>query len=143
MSQEPKKAKMESPELKAAEAETIANAVAGPMYYSFTFEVSGRVQGTPQTANKFFQRVATTFLQGVHFRRATKVIADNFGVTGWVRNDPSGTVEGYAEGYVGAVAMVKKFLAAEGTARSHVTQVVFKEEVAIHKRHFTEFTIRH
>ncbi len=37
-------------------------------------------------------------VQGVFFRRNTKIQAGNLGLTGWVRNLPDGTVEVVAEG---------------------------------------------
>ncbi|MEQ9306708.1 MAG: acylphosphatase [Marinoscillum sp.] len=37
-------------------------------------------------------------VQGVFFRASTKNEADNLGVTGWVRNEPDGTVMIHAEG---------------------------------------------
>jgi len=37
-------------------------------------------------------------VQGVFFRRTTVLVAQNLGVTGWVRNNPDGSVEVVAEG---------------------------------------------
>ena len=37
-------------------------------------------------------------VQGVCFRMETKRAAQNFGVNGWVRNNPDGSVEGVYEG---------------------------------------------
>ncbi|HJT24208.1 MAG TPA: acylphosphatase [bacterium] len=49
------------------------------MFNAFTGTVHGRVQG-------------------VGFRYFTKRVADDLGLTGWVRNLPDGTVEVYASG---------------------------------------------
>lgn len=37
-------------------------------------------------------------VQGVWFRQSTKDIADKYGVTGWVRNNPDHSVEAIFEG---------------------------------------------
>lgn len=37
-------------------------------------------------------------VQGVNFRMETSLAADRYGVKGWVRNVPDGTVEAYFEG---------------------------------------------
>lgn len=42
-------------------------------------------------------------VQGVNFRRYTQATAQKLGVYGWVRNLPSGSVEGCFEGDAGAV----------------------------------------
>ena len=38
------------------------------------------------------------FVQGVGFRYTTRMLASGYGVTGWVRNLPDGTVELEAQG---------------------------------------------
>ncbi len=43
-------------------------------------------------------------VQGVFFRMETQKAARQYGVTGWVRNLPDGTVEAVVEGPPGAVA---------------------------------------
>ena len=37
-------------------------------------------------------------VQGVFFRASTRDLAQRLGVTGWVRNDPEGTVTAHLEG---------------------------------------------
>lgn len=37
-------------------------------------------------------------VQGVFFRSQAKAVADDLGLTGWVRNNPNGLVEAMAEG---------------------------------------------
>ncbi len=37
-------------------------------------------------------------VQGVFFRASTRNLAQRLGVTGWVRNDPGGTVTAHLEG---------------------------------------------
>lgn len=45
-------------------------------------------------------------VQGVWFRQSTKLTADKFGVSGWVRNNPDGSVEAIFEGNRPAVQAV-------------------------------------
>lgn len=45
-------------------------------------------------------------VQGVWFRQSTKNIADQYAVTGWVRNNPEGSVEAVFEGDRSAVQKV-------------------------------------
>jgi acylphosphatase len=47
--------------------------------------------------------VVTGIVQGVNFRRYTQMTALQLGVNGWVRNLPTGAVEGCFEGDEGAV----------------------------------------
>jgi acylphosphatase len=42
-------------------------------------------------------------VQGVWFRQSTKNTADQYGVTGWCRNNPDGSVEAIFEGEESAV----------------------------------------
>ena len=56
-----------------------------------------------------FSRAAvrvTGRVQGVWFRQSTKQTAENFGVTGWVRNNPDRSVEAVFEGSKEAVQAV-------------------------------------
>lgn len=48
-------------------------------------------------------------VQGVFFRDACRREADQHGVTGWVRNNPDGTVEAFFEGAGDAVAALVKW----------------------------------
>lgn len=48
-------------------------------------------------------------VQGVFFRDSTRGIADQVGATGWVRNNPDGTVEAEVQGAPDAVERVVEF----------------------------------
>lgn len=48
-------------------------------------------------------------VQGVWFRASTRDAADEHGVTGWVRNDPAGTVTAELHGPADAVEAVLAF----------------------------------
>jgi len=45
----------------------------------------------------------TGLVQGVWFRQSTKNMADQYGVKGWCRNNPDGSVEAVFEGEESAV----------------------------------------
>lgn len=49
-------------------------------------------------------------VQGVNFRYYTQKTANELGVTGWVRNNPDGTVEVTAEGPHGKLEELLQFL---------------------------------
>lgn len=50
------------------------------------------------------------YVQGVGFRYATRRVAGDLGVTGWVRNLPDGAVEVWAQGAAEAVLGLRRFL---------------------------------
>ena len=53
--------------------------------------------------NRRVRVIATGIVQGVNFRRHTRITAERLGVNGWVRNLPTGAVEGCFEGEQAAV----------------------------------------
>lgn len=53
-----------------------------------------------------FRVVVRGFVQGVWFRESCRREATSFGVSGWVRNRPDGTVEAHLEGREEDVARV-------------------------------------
>lgn len=65
-------------------------------------------------------------VQGVYFRNSTKMVADQLGVTGWIKNDSDGSVyiEAEGDGWI-----MENFLdwCAEGPERAEV-QLVEKSE---------------
>lgn len=61
-------------------------------------------------------------VQGVGFRWWTRRIADRLGVTGWVRNLPTGSVEARARGTLEALAAFEESLG-KGPPMSHVSSV--------------------
>ncbi len=64
-------------------------------------------------------------VQGVFFRASTQETAQNLGVTGWVRNEPDGSVHIEAEA---AESVIEDFLqwCRQGPARAQVTAVKFE-----------------
>lgn len=52
----------------------------------------------PEPSARRYEILFTGRVQGVGFRATTKHIANQFAVTGWVRNEPDGSVRLVAEG---------------------------------------------
>ena len=65
-------------------------------------------------------------VQGVYYRQSAKKEADKLGITGWVRNNSDGTVEGVA---VGEQVLLDEFITwcNKGPLLAHVKSVVTKE----------------
>ena len=61
-------------------------------------------------------------VQGVGFRYATRRVANQLGVTGWVRNRPDGSVEAWAQSEPGPLAEFVGFLRT-GPPGAHVRAV--------------------
>ncbi|HEX5861280.1 MAG TPA: acylphosphatase [Nocardioides sp.] len=61
-------------------------------------------------------------VQGVFFRAQTREQADRLGVTGWVRNDPDGSVSAHFEGDQHAVEAMVDWCR-EGPPRARVERV--------------------
>jgi acylphosphatase len=66
-------------------------------------------------------------VQGVWFRQSTRRVAEELGLSGWVRNLPDGRVEAVFEGDAAAVARALEF-ARTGPARAHVVELEVREE---------------
>ena len=66
-------------------------------------------------------------VQGVWFRASTERVANQLGLTGWVRNRPDGSVEAVFEGAPAAVDAAVAW-AHDGPERAHVDTIeVFHE----------------
>ncbi|MFX1564047.1 MAG: acylphosphatase [Promethearchaeota archaeon] len=66
-------------------------------------------------------------VQGVFFRAYTREEATRLGVTGWVRNNPDGSVECFAQGEEKAIATFIQFLH-KGSPSSQVDDLEVHEE---------------
>lgn len=84
---------------------------------------------------KVFGRV-----QGVWFRGTTQKMAEQLGLTGWVRNEPDGTVQVLAEGPKPAVEKLVEWLH-EGPIYAKVTEVKYRINQGL--RRFHNFTIKY
>jgi acylphosphatase len=78
-------------------------------------------------------------VQGVSFRAYTERTARSLGLTGWVRNLPSGEVEIVAEGASAAIDRLVEW-ARVGPSLAHVDSVEVEVQPAIAE--FSDFRIR-
>jgi acylphosphatase len=78
-------------------------------------------------------------VHGVGFRYYVERMAENLGVSGWVRNNPDGSVEAVLEGEEKAVGKMIE-LCRKGPATAHVTSVEAVKEK--HTGEFRNFGIR-
>ena len=78
-------------------------------------------------------------VQGVGFRYTTRGVAQELGLTGWVRNLPNGAVEVWAQGSIDAVDQLQALLE-HGLQGSFVKSVEF--EVVDPDRTLEGFEIR-
>jgi acylphosphatase len=62
-------------------------------------------------------------VQGVFFRDSTRRTANEHGIAGWVRNDPSGTVTAHLEGPSAGVEAVLGWIRAGGPPAARVADV--------------------
>jgi len=79
-------------------------------------------------------------VQGVFFRDTTKSKAEDFGLTGWVRNLPDGRVEVMFEGDREVIEKIIEW-SKQGPDSARVENVEVKWEE--YKDEFGSFTIRH
>jgi acylphosphatase len=82
----------------------------------------------PQTVRVVRRRlVVSGHVQGVWYRESCRRQAQALGVTGWIRNNPDGSVEAGLEGDAAAVDALIAWMRV-GPPRARVTGVVVVEE---------------
>lgn len=84
--------------------------------------------------------VVSGIVQGVNFRRYTQMTARSLGVAGWVRNLPTGSVEGCFEGEADAVAALVEWCRS-GPPYGRVDSLDLVDEPFAGE--FTDFMIRY
>ena len=99
-----------------------------------------RVARTPRPSGHDggMRRVHVTIhgeVQGVGYRYTMKIVANEVGVTGWVRNRRDGTVEAEVEGTPDQIDEILAWMA-EGPPGSHVTNAAVKDAAAAGDRKF-------
>lgn len=77
-------------------------------------------------------------VQGVNFRNMTKRKADALGITGWVRNDPEGTVTMIAKGEAQTLKQLQKWMK-DSPGLSGVKQITLQE---MNEQRFVDFTVK-
>ncbi|KAL5109539.1 Acylphosphatase-2 [Taenia crassiceps] len=80
-------------------------------------------------------------VQGVFFRKYAAATAKQNNIVGWVRNTPTGTVEGEAEGSVSQINTFKNWLQHTGSPKSRVERCEFRNEKDIDDLTFDSFRI--
>lgn len=65
------------------------------------------------------------FVQGVGFRYYTRMMADRYGVVGWVKNRMDGSVEVFAQGPADAIKSFESYLG-EGPPSARVERTHFR-----------------
>ncbi|CAH3160515.1 unnamed protein product [Porites lobata] len=97
--------------------------MAGKSLRSVDFEVFGKVQG-------------------VFFRKHTRINAGKHSLVGWVMNTQHNTVVGQLQGDTGKVSLMKRWLKETGSPKSRIDRCEFKNERTITKLEFSDFAIR-
>lgn len=77
-------------------------------------------------------------VQGVNFRNMTKRKADDLDITGWVRNDPEGTVTIAAKGEAQALKQLQNWMK-ESPGLSGVKQLSVQE---MNEQRFSGFAVK-
>ncbi len=95
---------------------------------------------TAEDAHQMARRIITHgHVQGVFFRASVTDLAREHGVTGWVRNDPGGTVTAHLEGPTAGVEQVVAWIRAGGPEAARVDCV---DEVDVPDEDHASFTVR-
>lgn len=84
--------------------------------------------------------IAHGYVQGVFFRASTVDLAREHGVTGWVRNDPGGTVTTHLEGPRQAVQSIIGWIRGGGPDAARVDHV---DVVDVPDEGHSSFSVRH
>lgn len=70
-------------------------------------------------------------VQGVFFRKYTQQQGTKLNLVGWVKNLPSGTVQGHMEGRQDDINKMKTWLRKTGSPKSKITKAEFSNEKSI------------
>ena len=87
--------------------------------------------------------IVTGRVQGVFFRKYTKLKADELGIYGWCRNTADGqSVEGVLEGIEDRVKSMLHWLEHEGSPKSLIEKIQVLNYLSISASEYTEFEIK-
>lgn len=111
---------------------------------TLAFEVFGKVQGAHLVVRLSLRvgsglTVGVRTGAGVFFRKSAKERADALSVHGWIRNTPSGTVEGEIQGPVAKVASMREWLTTKGPPRGRIDRAEFRPVAS--PKAYSEFAI--
>lgn len=79
-------------------------------------------------------------VQGVFFRASTRNMAERLGLTGWVRNDPAGSVTAHLEGARDAIEALLTWIRAGGPDEASVSDV---DTITVDDEGHKGFRVRH
>ncbi len=80
-------------------------------------------------------------VQGVFFRKHTKITADEIGITGWCMNTPTGSVTGEIEGTSDQLTRMTHWLGHVGSPNSTIERLTLGEMHNSHNRKYIDFQI--
>lgn len=66
-------------------------------------------------------------VQKVYFRKYTAAKAQELGLTGWVKNNPNGTVCGHAQGLESNIELLKYWLSNVGSPKCRIDESNFED----------------
>ncbi|CAD8073507.1 unnamed protein product [Paramecium primaurelia] len=92
-------------------------------YFSFDFQVIGKVQG-------------------VYFRKFTKEQGTNLGLVGWVENQKDGSVKGVVQGDQKKCEEMIHWLSNVGSPKSKIEKMIKTNEREIDKLQYKDFSVR-
>lgn len=81
-------------------------------------------------------------VQGVFFRKYTKLKADQLTLTGWCQNTKNDTVKGEIEGDEKNISQMKEFLMKIGSPQSRIDKAIFSANKTLDTSLYDSFTIR-
>ncbi|XP_068617285.1 acylphosphatase-1-like [Battus philenor] len=81
-------------------------------------------------------------VQGVFFRKYTKLQAEKLGLKGWCMNTSQGTVQGQIEGPLDNLHSMMQWLRSTGSPSCKIDNAIFKNEKEIGDYTFADFSIR-
>lgn len=81
-------------------------------------------------------------VQGVFFRKYTKMQADRLGLAGWCQNTRDDTVKGEIEGDEENINKMKSWLQTTGSPQSRIEKAIFSANKAIDAPLYQSFNIR-
>lgn len=99
--------------------------------------------GSKETSGSFVSCDFEIFgkVQGVFFRKYTQQQATKLHLVGWVKNTPSGSVQGHMEGRKDEIDKMKTWLRTTGSPKSRITKAEFANEKTVTKLDGTSFTV--
>ncbi|XP_053643983.1 acylphosphatase-2 isoform X2 [Cherax quadricarinatus] len=81
-------------------------------------------------------------VQGCNFIKVAKDNADRLGITGWIKNNKTGTVGGRLQGPKSHVDQMVKWLSEEGSPGCHIERCQLSNQQAIIRPDYPKFSLK-